>query len=148
MKKALFSLSGLIALSALAVVEHNGIKYGPGLPDGADFEASKGEADALLAVGAVKLYDESSDLADSRFIEQTAVVDSVSDAIAQARVDSEAAAAASAAASEAAAAAAAAQQKADTDAQAVADARAKLDADIRAFEEAKAAAAKVGGKKS
>lgn len=146
----------MIALTALTTVEHNGIKYGPGQPAGTDFEASEAEAEPLLQVNAVKVYDPNAATQDSLIVEQaaaatenaSAALSQANDALEKARVDADAAAEAQAKADADAQAAAEALTKAATEAQAVADARAKLEADIKAFEEAKAAAAKAGVKKA
>lgn len=129
------TLLALVALTAVTVVEHNGIKYGPGLPDGADFDASDAEANALLQVKAAKLRGDK----DPVVVTQ-ADPNAANAALEQARAASEAAADAQAQADAAAQAAADAQAKADADAAAVADARAKLDADMKAFADAQAAA--------
>ena len=143
----------LIALTALTVVEHNGVKYGPGQDAGSEFEATEAEAAPLLQVKAAKLYDADDKAASDRAtVDARASAKNAAEATAAAQAKADAAAQAAAGAQLAADAdaevAAAAQAKADADAEAVADARAKLDADIKAFEEAKAAAAKAAGKKS
>lgn len=143
MTKTLKSLSSLIALSALATVEHDGVKYGPGHPAGTDFEASEAEAALLLQVKAVKLYDANATTAeDPKTAQAAAIAESAAAAIEQARSDSEAAATAQEKADADAKAASEAQAKVDLDAQAVAEARAKLEADIKAFEATQAAAKK------
>jgi hypothetical protein len=45
----------LIALIALVVVEHDGVKYGPGQDAGDKLELPETQAKPLLEVGAVKL---------------------------------------------------------------------------------------------
>jgi hypothetical protein len=149
MNKTRNSLAAMVALTALVVVEHDGIKYGPGQPAGTDFEASETEAAALLEVKAVKIYEANAAAEEGRNTEQeAAIAENVAAVLAQTRLDLQAAADAQAKADADAKAASEAQAKADADAQAVADERAKLDAEIKAFEEAKAAAAKAAAKKA
>lgn len=50
-------LAEMLMVVALTPVEHNGVKYGPDLPDGDTFELKETEAAPLLAVGAVKRAD-------------------------------------------------------------------------------------------
>lgn len=50
-------LAAVMMVVALTPVEHNGVKYGPDLPDGDTFELKETEAAPLLAVGAIKLAD-------------------------------------------------------------------------------------------
>jgi hypothetical protein len=45
----------LIAATALVVVEHDGVKYGPDQNAGADFELTDVQAKPLLAVGAIEI---------------------------------------------------------------------------------------------
>jgi hypothetical protein len=107
MNKTRNSLAAMVALTALVVVEHDGIKYGPGQPAGTDFEASETEAAALLEVKAVKIYEANAAAEEGRNTEQeAAIAENVAAVLAQTRLDLQAAA----------------------DAQAVADERAKLDA--------------------
>ncbi|MFT4191673.1 MAG: hypothetical protein QM617_09155 [Comamonas sp.] len=40
-----------VKLVATRRVRHDGKDYGPGRPDGTDFEASKAQAEALIAAG-------------------------------------------------------------------------------------------------
>lgn len=145
----------LIALTALTTVEHDGVKYGPGHLAGTEFQATELEAEPLLQVKAVKVFDPNATTVETQIVEQAAAaaesanaaLNQANSALEKARIDTEAATEAQAAADEAARLATEAQAKADADAQAVADARAKLDADIKAFEEAKATAAKAAAKK-
>ena len=125
----------LVALTALTVVEHDGVKYGPGQEAGTDFKTTDAQAAALLSVNAAKLASPSETTAGPTAGQLSAAAEFVGASRlaaedAQAKADRDAQAAADA------------QAQADRDAQAVADARAKLDADIKAFEDAKAAAAK------
>lgn len=48
-------LTAMVMVVALTPVEHDGVTYGPGLPDGDTFEVKETESVPLIAVGAVKL---------------------------------------------------------------------------------------------
>ena len=47
-----------VALTALVIVEHDGVKYGPGQPAGTDFEVTEAQARALFDVNAAKLKED------------------------------------------------------------------------------------------
>lgn len=47
----------MIAVIALVAVEHDNVKFGPGLPAGDEFELSEAQAVPLLEVGAIKLKE-------------------------------------------------------------------------------------------
>jgi hypothetical protein len=47
----------LIAALAMVVVEHDGVKYGPGQDAGAQFELTEAQAKPLLDVGAIELVE-------------------------------------------------------------------------------------------
>jgi hypothetical protein len=47
--------AALVAVTAQVAVEHDGERYGPNEPNGADFELSEAQAKPLIDCGAVKL---------------------------------------------------------------------------------------------